>query len=156
MSSRSGRARPWLICAAGLGGLAVAIYLTQVHYQGAALACTTTGPVDCDAVLHSSYALVPRTQLPVTLPGMAWFAGSALAGAMLGMGLGPGWLRPALLAWSVVGVGAVLYLVRAEVVVIGRLCEWCTLVHLLVLATFFLSLREVQLLRARPGREVAA
>ena len=125
-------------------GLAVATYLTTVHYDGQALVCTTTGFINCDAVTHSPESLVWGTQIPVTVPGMIWFLVSgALAGWAL-LGREPRWLAPAQLLWSIAALLFVFYLVFSEVAVIHQLCEWCTAVHVLILATLLLSVRRLQ------------
>jgi uncharacterized membrane protein len=42
------------------------------------------------------------------------------------------------------GTIVVLYLIFVELVILHQICEWCTVVHLLVLGTFVLVLRQVQ------------
>jgi uncharacterized membrane protein len=41
-------------------------------------------------------------------------------------------------------MAVVLYLVFVEIVILQQICECCTVVHLLVLATFVLTLRRFQ------------
>lgn len=145
------RAEPGLTAIAlmALAGIAISIYLTVIHYAKIAPVCTTGGAVDCSSVLLSPYSLVPGTTIPVTIPGMLWFAASgglALVG-LIGRVRGqaePDWQRPALCAWSALGLLFVLYLVYAEIVRLHRICEWCTVVHLLTLATFLIALRRWQ------------
>src|SRR5690242_3286830 len=105
------RAEPGLTAVAlmALAGIAISIYLTVIHYAKIAPVCTTGGVVDCSSVLLSPYSLVPGTTIPVTIPGMLWFAASgglALAG-LIGRVRGqaePDWQRPALCAWSALGL----------------------------------------------------
>jgi uncharacterized membrane protein len=125
-------------------GLASAIYLTIAHYAHAPLACVTAGPVDCGAVTTSSFSLIPGTDVPITLVGTAFFLASGVLFVLAAAGAEPKWLRPAHFALAAVALLAVLYLVYAEIVVINRICEWCTLVHLLVLGTFLIALRRLQ------------
>jgi uncharacterized membrane protein len=125
-------------------GFAVAVYLTLAHYAGTPLACVTTGPLDCDAVTNSTFSIVPGTTVPVVLAGLAWFGLSGVASVAALTGREPSWLRPAHVIWSLVGLATVLYLVYAELVVIHRICEWCTVVHILVFATFVLALLRAQ------------
>jgi uncharacterized membrane protein len=134
--------------AAAVAGIGIAVYLTVVHYSDVPLACSTTGPVDCNAVTHSSFSVVPGTLVPITIPGLLWFAGGGLA-SLVGLARrSPRWLPGAQLGWAVLGLGAVLYLIYAEMVVIHRICEWCTGVHALVLLSFVLALRRWQLIAA--------
>jgi uncharacterized membrane protein len=58
-------------------------------------------------------------------------------------GSGRGLVLPQLL-WAGLGVVVVLYLVFVEIVILHQICEWCTVVHLLVIATFVLTLRQFQ------------
>lgn len=128
------------IAFAGVPGLVVSAYLTAAHYSGTPLACVTSGLIDCAAVTSSSYSLVPFTEIPISLAGLAWSAASTTAGVVALRGSEPSWLRPAHLAWSAAAMAVVLYLIRAEIVVIGRICEWCTVLHVLIATTFFLAL----------------
>ena len=145
------RAEPGLTAIAlmALAGIAISIYLTVIHYAKIPPVCTTGGVVDCSSVLLSPYSLVPGTTIPVTIPGMLWFAisgGLALAG-LIARARGqtePPWRRPALCAWSAAGLLFVLSLVYAEIVRLHRICEWCTVVHLLTLATFLIAFRRWQ------------
>jgi uncharacterized membrane protein len=133
-----------VILACAVAGVAIAGYLTFVHYTNTTLACTRSGLINCDAVTHSSFSLVPGTALPITLPGIAWFAVSGLA-ALVALGRSkPRWLAAGHALLGTAGVIGVLYLVYAELVVIHGICEWCTAVHALVLLTFVLALHRWQ------------
>jgi uncharacterized membrane protein len=127
-----------------IAGLGIAVYLTIAHYAHAPLACVTTGPIDCAAVTSSSYSLVPGTDVPITLVGIAFFVLSGTFFALAAGGAEPAWLPSLHFGIAALALLAVLYLVYAEIVVINRVCEWCTLVHVLVLATFLITLRRVQ------------
>ena len=120
-------------------GVAVSVYLTVVHYSGAALVCTQGGLIDCEAVTTSSYSVVPGTLVPISLAGLLWFVVSGSL-AVVGTRSDATWPRAAHLAWTAAGVAVVLYLVNAELAVIGRICEWCTVLHVLIVATFFVAL----------------
>jgi uncharacterized membrane protein len=62
---------------------------------------------------------------------------------LAGEGRGGGLVLPQLL-WAGLGVVVVLYLVFIEIVILHQICEWCSVVHLLVIATFVLTLRQFQ------------
>jgi uncharacterized membrane protein len=131
MSARTGGSL-WVALAGA--GLAVSGYLTAVHYDASVpLACAHVGLVDCGAVLTSPESV--WLGLPVSAWGMAWF-GVALALGVRSLARDTLPLYRARLAWSVLGAAAVVYLVYTELLVIGRLCLWCTAVHALVLALF--------------------
>src|SRR5574340_804668 len=133
-----------------LAGLGISIYLTIVHYNSkVALVCTTGGVVNCQSVTSSAWSVIPGTTIPITIPGMLWFIG---LGALAGVGLwaaargedGPPRLRLATLLWTAPGLLFVLYLLYAEIVLVQRICEWCTVVHLLTLAAFLITLTRWQ------------
>ena len=118
----------------------MSIYLTVLHYVGVVPGCPVTGPINCDAVLTSPYAVIAGTSLPTSAAGIVWFALSAVL-----------WTRPVgrtNLAWSALGLLAMLYLVFLEIVRIGAICLWCTAAHLLVVFIFVVALSLVTRQRA--------
>ena len=120
-----------LAIALSVAGVAVSIYLTVLHFIGFAPACPATGPVNCEAVLSSPYAVIAGTTVPTSAAGIAWFAVSAVL-----------WVRGfgrVLLAWSALGLVTVLYLVFVEIVRIGAICLWCTAAHVLVVAVLLIA-----------------
>lgn len=129
-----------------LVGLGVSIYLTIVHYNSkVTLYCTSGGVVNCQQVTSSAWSVLPGTSIPVTIPGMLWFvvSGGLALWALVALargGLEPARARLALLVWSAGGLAFVLYLVFAEIALVQKLCEWCTVVHLLTLGTFLIAL----------------
>ena len=146
MTSRAGALG---LLAAGVIGLASSLYLTAAHYTDVPLACATNTAIDCAAVTTSGWSLIPGTSAPVAAAGVLWFVVSiALAAAALRAE--PSLLvARAALAWSVAGVLAVLYLVYGELVVIHRICEWCTVAHVAVL--FSLLLAQLRLAALDPA-----
>jgi uncharacterized membrane protein len=130
-------------------GIGISAYLTTLHYAELAPVCTGGGIVDCSSVLKSRWSTVPGTSLPVTVPGMLWFL---VSGALAALGLRaaaggdeqPRRLRAVHAAWAGLGMVGVFYFVFAELVELQRICEWCTVVHLLVLASLLVSLVRLQ------------
>lgn len=119
----------------GVAGAAVSIYLTVLHYVGVVPGCPVTGPINCDAVLTSPYAVIAGTSIPTSAAGIAWFLISAAL-----------WTRPVgsvQLAWAGLGLLTVVYLVFLEIVRIGAICLWCTGAHVLVVVIFLLALTIV-------------
>jgi uncharacterized membrane protein len=109
-----------------LAGVGISIYLTLLHYAGIVPACPSSGTINCEAVLTSSYSVIPGTTIPTSAAGIVWFAVSALLW---------GWrVGPLHLLWSAIGLATVLYLVFVELIVIRVICLWCTAAHVLVLA----------------------
>ena len=131
-----------LALAAGLAGLGISIYLTAVHYAGVPLACPANGTINCEAVLSSRYAVIAGSNVPTSAAGIVWFAVSALL-----------WTRRAgrvQLAWSALGLLAVLFLVYIEIVQLGAVCIWCTAAHVLVVVIFLIALTVPNGGRVRP------
>ncbi len=104
-----------MIAAACVVGIAIAAYLTYVHYAHTSPICTTGG---CEKVQKSKYAElggVPVALLGlityVVLLGLAFVRGveAALAGVFV----------------AVVGVAFSGYLLWAQLDPIGAICQWC-------------------------------
>jgi uncharacterized membrane protein len=130
-------------------GIANAAYLTAVHYLDVPLACPANALINCAQVTSSAYSVVPGTQIPITIPGMLWFivSGGLAVVALVRAAVErpePERLRLIHLLWGAAGLLFVLYLVYCEIVLLHRLCEWCTVVHLLTLATFLVALSRWQ------------
>lgn len=127
-----------LVCS--LVGVAIAIYLTVVHYnESVPLVCSGSGLVNCALVLSSPYSVVPGTSIPISLPGLAWCI--VMAGlAIVGLNAQPRWLRPAQFVWALLGLLTVLYLVYVEIVRLHAICAWCSALHVLILLMFLVTL----------------
>jgi uncharacterized membrane protein len=119
-----------------LFGLAVATYLTLTHFDSSVpLSCPAGGGfVNCAKVTTS-----PQSEIfgiPVAVLGLVYFL------PMLALNVPAAWrsvdrrVHLARLALAVVGIGMVLYLVSAELFVIGNLCLWCTSVHVVTFLLF--------------------
>lgn len=124
-------------------GVIVSAYLSAVDLsQGQVpLACANSGLVNCDLVTSSAQSRLGG--VPVAFLGVVWFAG------MLGLLAYEDRIRllasPALhLAWTGGGVLMVFYLIYAELFLIGAVCVWCTVVHVLVIGLFLLAVARLQ------------
>ena len=126
-----------LIVLTALLGLAVAAYLTYVHYAELEPICAG-GAGGCEKVQSSSYAELAGT--PVAVLGVA---GYALILASLWVPGDAGRLAGTLLA--LVGFGFSAYLTWIEVFELDAICQWCVasavLMTILAVAT---SCRLVQ------------
>ena len=114
-----------------LAGVAVSIYLTVLHLAGVVPACPANGAISCEAVLSSPYAVIAGTWIPTSVAGIVWFAVSAVL-----------WARPRrslLLAWSMLGLLTVIYLLFVEIVLVGAICLWCTAAHALVVVLVLIA-----------------
>lgn len=123
---------PAVAVLAGVAGVAMSIYLTVLHYTGVVPGCPVSGPVNCEAVLSSPYALIAGLPVPTSAAGIVWFGVSAAL-----------WTRPLTwihLAWSALGLATVVYLVFIEIVRLGAICLWCSAAHVLVVAIAVIAL----------------
>jgi uncharacterized membrane protein len=124
---------------ASVAGLGIAGYLTYEHFTGSSsLVCSDKGIVDCLAVTTSSYAIVAG--VPVAVLGLIFFAVTLLLQLPVVWKWPNPIIRKARLAWAVVGLGTVIYLLYAELFEIDAICLWCTAVHIL---TFFVFVSTV-------------
>ncbi|HZD65488.1 MAG TPA: vitamin K epoxide reductase family protein [Acidimicrobiales bacterium] len=130
----------WAATGVALLGAAVAAYLTIAHLTTpAVLACSDTGAIDCARVTTSPQSVIAG--VPVAILGLAYFvamAGLNLPGAWSARGRLGAWAARLRLAGAVAGMGFVVYLVSAEVLVIGAICIYCTIVHVLAFTLFVL------------------
>jgi uncharacterized membrane protein len=121
-----------------LVGLGVSAYLTADHYARGVvpLACPQGSAVNCEAVTTSAASMIGP--FPVALLGLLWFV------ATVGLVLAPAKrvvpMAGARLGWSLLGLLFVFYLVYAELFLIGAICLWCTVVHVVVIALFLVEL----------------
>lgn len=140
MSDRLLRAALFVVSAAGIG---VAAYLTYVHYEPAALICTSGG--GCETVQDSKYAVVAG--IPIAVLGLAsWIA--ALALTIWNSELA----RTLTAALALTGLAFAAYLVILQLFVIDAICVWC-MTNDLVLAPLFVI---IALLRLRTAEETPA
>ena len=119
-------------------GVAVAAYLTWVHYQPDSLICTGGG--GCEKVQDSEYSLIAG--IPVAVLGLgAWVA--ALALALWDSELA----RTLLAALALVALAFAVYLVILQLFVIDAICVWC-MVNDVVLVPLLAALALVRVRRA--------
>jgi uncharacterized membrane protein len=100
----------------GLAGLAVAGYLTYVHYAELEPLCGLGG--DCERVQTSQWAEVAG--IPVAVLGLAGYA-LILASLLVPGDLG----RVACATLALAGFGFSAYLTYREVFTIEAICTWC-------------------------------
>jgi len=132
VSDRTVRAGLALVSAAGV---ALATYLTYVHYQPKALICSVGG--GCETVQESKYAEIAG--IPVAALGLAFWI------AVLVLVLWDSELaRTLVVALAVIGAAFSAYLVVLQLFVIEATCTWC-MINDLVLAPAFLVLALARL-----------
>jgi uncharacterized membrane protein len=132
----SDRAVRLAIAVVTAAGLAVAAYLTYVHYRPEALVCTSSG--GCETVQQSEYATLAG--IPVALLGLLAYAAVLV---LVAVDTPTARLLTAVLAVSAVGFA--VYLVALQAFVIDAWCVWCLLNDVVVVPL----LAALSLLRLR-------
>jgi len=132
-------------------GLAISAYETYAHFNGSHLAgCSAKpgGTFDCTAVITSSQSMVFGV-IPVAVLGLAFYVFavaifSPWAWRLESLNLGFWTIRRrdvslVRLGSMVVGMGFVVYLIYAEIVQIGQVCEYCSGVHIVTFLLFCIT-----------------
>ena len=127
------------IAVLGALGLAIAAYLTWVHYGEHSTLCLASG--GCEKVQESKYAELAG--VPVAVLGLAGYA--AVLGSLALRGEA-GRLATAFIA--LVGLGFSAYLTYLELFVIDAICQWC--VASAVVMSAIAVLGGLRVLRAEP------
>ncbi|MEV7009628.1 vitamin K epoxide reductase family protein [Streptosporangium sp. NPDC051022] len=118
-----------------LTGLAISIYMTLAHYNRAiALICTESSTIDCASVTSSEYSEL--FGIPLPLLGLSFFVGIGALTVPAAWRSESPVVRWARLGGVIIGVLFVVYLVSAELLVLGKICLWCTAVHVITVALF--------------------
>lgn len=137
----------WRIVLSGLltlFGLGISVYLTIVHFVGNQILACPAGPhsvIDCSEVITSPQSYV--FGIPVAVLGLAFYT------VMAGLNSPWAWrasdrrVHLARLVLSVAGMGFVLYLISAELLIIKAICIWCTSVHIVTFAQLLLVMATV-------------
>ena len=116
-----------------LTGLGLSTYMAIAHFtMPTILACSGTGELSCTTVTTSpeSYAL----GIPVVILGLGYFTVMSILTSPRMWRRPERWLAIFRLTVSALGMIFVLWLVAAEILIIGHVCLWCTGVHVVTLA----------------------
>jgi uncharacterized membrane protein len=134
-----------------VAGLGVSTYLTIAHFTESTLAgcAETAGLVDCTKVTTSaqSYAF----GIPVAVLGMAFYVFAVVIMSPWAWQARRREIHLARIASLVVGIGFVLYLLYAELFIIGNICLYCTSVHVITFVLFALTMFAVAAWGLKPG-----
>ncbi len=143
------RAVPWVGLVLALLGLGISVYLTVEHFQGVTPSCPATGIINCAKVTTSAQSRL--FGVPVALLGLIYYV------VVTGVHLPPLWRSTnRMVAWARVvlaagGMAFVIYLLVAELLIIGNICLWCTGVHIITFALFVLVMATAPALLSRTG-----
>jgi len=137
--------------ALALAGLGVSIYLTIAHFTESTLAgCSETkGLVNCTKVTTSAQSYV--FGIPVAVLGLAFYLFAVVIMSPWAWRAARREIHLLRIASLVVGIGFVLYLLYAELFLIGSICLYCTSVHVITFVLFVLTMLAVAAWGLRPG-----
>ncbi len=136
--------------ALALAGLGVSIYLTIAHFTDKPLAgCSESGLVNCTKVTTSAQSYV--FGIPVAVLGLAFFVFLVPAMSPWAWRAARREIHLARMASLVVGIGFVLYLIYAELLIIGSICLYCTSVHIITFVLFALTASAAAVWGLKPG-----
>ncbi len=125
----------WVLALAGLG---VSIYLTIAHFTDKPLAgCSENGLVNCTKVTTSPQSYV--FGIPVAVLGLAFFVAAVALMSPWAWRSTRREIALIRIASLAVGMGFVLYLLYAELFIIGSICLYCTSVHAITFLLFVLT-----------------
>jgi len=143
-----------------LAGLGVSIYLTIAHFTESTLAgCSESGLVNCTKVTTSPQSYV--FGIPVAVLGLAFYLFAAAIMSPWAWQATRREIHLLRIASLVVGIGFVLYLIYAELFIIGSICLYCTSVHAIAFVLFVLTviaaaawgLKPAVAWKSRPARQ---
>jgi len=135
----------WVVATTGilaLAGLGISTYLTIAHFVGTqALACSDNGAINCAKVTTSPESVI--LGIPVAILGLAFY--------LAAVPLFSPWAwrsrdrRVHIVRLVAIGTGMlfVLWLIAAELLIIGAICLWCTGVHIVTFALFAITITAV-------------
>jgi len=137
----------WVLALAGLG---VSIYLTIAHFTESTLAgCSESGLVNCTKVTTSPQSYV--FGIPVAVLGLAFYVFAVAIMSPWAWRATRREIHLLRIASVVVGIGFVLYLIYAELFIIGSICLYCTSVHAITFVLFVLTAIAAATWGFKPG-----
>lgn len=120
-------------------GLGLSIYLTITHFEPHALVCSTSGAIDCAKVTTSPQSYI--FGIPVAFYGLANYVVMTALNTPWAWRARARWVHLARFVLAIISMCFVLWLIFAEVIVIGAICEYCTGVHLVTFALLIVLTR---------------
>jgi uncharacterized membrane protein len=145
----------WVTFLLALAGLAAATYLTYTHFtESRLLGCSESGLVNCQKVTTSPQSYVAG--IPVAVLGLAFYAFVVPVMSPWAWRSARREIHLARLVSMIAGIGFVLYLLYAELFIIGSICLYCTSVHVITFVLFVLVVFAAAARGLRPSRPAIA
>jgi len=114
-------------------GLGLASYLTYEHFQPVFQGCAfSSGVINCQKVTTSSESHI--LGIPVAILGLANYVVMVGLNSPWAWRARARWIHVARFVLAIASMGFVLWLIYAEVEIIGAICLYCTGVHVVTFA----------------------
>jgi uncharacterized membrane protein len=113
-------------------GLALSTYLTITHFQPQALVCSGTGFIDCAKVTTSAQSEI--LGVPVAILGLGNYVVMTALNSPWAWHSKHRWVHEARFILAIISMCFVLWLIYAELIIIGSICIYCTGVHITTFA----------------------
>ena len=140
----------WLTFAFALLGIAASSYLTYTHFSEAKLlGCSESGAVNCLKVTTSAQSRV--FGIPVAVLGLAFYLFVVPIMSPWAWRMTRREVPLVRVAAMVTGIGFVIYLLYAELYMIGSICLYCTSVHVITFLLFVLTVFAAAARGLRPA-----
>jgi uncharacterized membrane protein len=107
-------------------------YLTITHFQPQALVCSGTGFIDCAKVTTSAQSEI--LGVPVAILGLGNYVVMTALNSPWAWHSKYRWVHEARFILAVISMCFVLWLIYAELIIIGSICIYCTGVHVTTFA----------------------
>lgn len=120
-------------------GVAISTYLTITHFRPQDLFCSGGGFVNCEAVTTSAESRF--LGIPVAFLGLGTYVVMTVLNSPWMWRAKNYWIHVARFALSIVSMCFVLWLVSAELIIIGNICLYCTGVHIVTFAILIILTR---------------
>ena len=134
-----------------LAGLGASTYLTIAHFTQSSLAgCSETGLVDCTKVTTSPQSYV--FGIPVAVLGLAFYVFMVAIMSPWAWRATRREVHMIRIGTVVAGMAMVLYLLYAELFLIGSICLYCTGVHVVTFLSFVLIIFAAAVWGLGPAR----
>jgi uncharacterized membrane protein len=113
-------------------GLALSTYLTITHFEPGALVCSNSGFIDCAKVTTSAQSEI--LGIPVAILGLGNYVVMTGLNSPWAWHSRHRWIHEARFILAIISMCFVLWLIYAELIIIGNICLFCTGVHITTFA----------------------
>ena len=115
-----------------LFGLGLSVYLTITHFEPQALLCADSGVINCAKVTSSAQSTI--LGIPVAILGLANYTVMTALNTPWAWRSPRRWLHVSRFVLAIISMIFVLWLIFAEIIIIGNVCLYCTGVHVTTFA----------------------